>query len=61
MAKCEVREWEVVSSKIREMARQVLGVTSGKAGRKKESWWWNDEVLEATRTKRETKGKKGLE
>ncbi|KAI5099031.1 hypothetical protein C0J45_11170 [Silurus meridionalis] len=37
---------------IREAARKVLGVTSGKRKEDKEMWWWNEELQESIRGKR---------
>ena len=46
------------SMKIRVVAKEVLGVTSGRVGKKEETWWWNTEVQEAVTEKREKKREK---
>ena len=47
--------WEVVSDVMRKTAQQVLGVTSGKMGKKEETWWWKDEVQDPIKRKKEMK------
>ena len=47
--------WEVVSDVMRKTAQQVLGVTSGKRGKKEETWWWKDEVQDPIKRKKEMK------
>ncbi|XP_060182141.1 uncharacterized protein LOC132611785 [Lycium barbarum] len=36
--------WTTTSANIREVAREVLGVSKGYSGRYKGDWWWNGEV-----------------
>ena len=45
--------WEETNIKMRVVAKEVPGVTSGRAGKKEETWWWNTEVQEAAAEKRE--------
>ena len=47
--------WEVVSDVMRKTAQQVLGVTSGKRGKKEETWCWKDEVQDPIKRKKEMK------
>ena len=48
--------WNFNAHKIRTVAREVLGMTSGKGPPDdKETWWWNDEVAESIRNKKATK------
>ena len=37
------------------MAKETLGESSGKSKVNVETWWWNDEVQQAIREKREKK------
>ncbi|XP_076919263.1 uncharacterized protein LOC143579985 [Bidens hawaiensis] len=43
--------WEEMATKITQVAKDTLGVTTGKAGRHKEMWWWNEVVQEKIRDK----------
>ena len=50
-------DWQRVSEMTRSIARVELGETSGKistAGRR-ETWWWNQEVQEKLKDKRNAK------
>ena len=50
-------DWQRVAEVIRSVARMELGETSGKistAGRR-ETWWWNQEVQEKLKDKRNAK------
>ena len=50
-------DWQRVAEMIRSIARMELGETSGKismAGRR-ETWWWNQEVQEKLKDKRNAK------
>ena len=50
-------DWQRVAEMIRNIARMELGETSGKistAGRR-ETWWWNQEVQEKLKDKRNAK------
>ncbi|XP_076920991.1 uncharacterized protein LOC143582268 [Bidens hawaiensis] len=44
--------WEAMATKITQVAKDTLGVTTGKSGRHKETWWWNEVVQEKIREKR---------
>ena len=46
-------DWKETSGTIYSVAKEVLGVTSGRRKMDKETWWWNDEVQEAIKTKKE--------
>ncbi|KAF3656600.1 hypothetical protein FXO37_15372 [Capsicum annuum] len=45
------RLWDRAASCITEAAREVLGVSRGRAGRHK-GWWWNEEVKKKVKTKK---------
>ena len=48
--------YEVVANEIRDTARELLGAASGKRGREdRETWWWNEEVQQAVKEKKEAK------
>jgi len=49
------RTWSILSTAVKEIAKEVLGVTSGKRGKKEETWWWCEEVQKALKEKRERK------
>ncbi|XP_047502440.1 uncharacterized protein LOC125047936 [Penaeus chinensis] len=49
------KSWEETSRVFKDTAKEILGVTSGKPGRKEETWWWCDEVQEAVKVKKEIK------
>lgn len=44
--------WETTAQVMREAARKVLRVTSGRKKEGKETCWWNKEVQESIRRKR---------
>ena len=46
--------WFKMSSVIKSSAKEVLGEVRGRAPVGKEAWWWNEEVKDAIRTKRES-------
>ena len=48
-------EWETMAEVLRETARKVLGMSSGKGKEDKETWWWNEEVQESVKEKRMAK------
>ena len=54
------RTWRALSTVVREMGRTVLGRTSGKKGKKRETWWWCAEVQEVVKEKKERKEEKDL-
>ncbi|XP_058010139.1 uncharacterized protein LOC131183380 [Hevea brasiliensis] len=45
--------WIQMASKIREVARKVLGESKGHEPPSKERWWWNEEVQKAVKRKKE--------
>ena len=40
---------------LRKVGEKVLGMTSGKWKNRKETWWWNEEVQESIKEKKEAK------
>ncbi|XP_068250581.1 uncharacterized protein [Palaemon carinicauda] len=58
----DVQEWWTKNSKvILRISGEVLGKTSGRRiTNDKELWWWNDEVQERVKTKKEAKKKVDL-
>ena len=46
-------EWDKTPEMLRKTAEYVLGVTSGKRKGDKETWWWNEEVQESIKEKKE--------
>ena len=48
-------EWDKTAEMIRKTAETVLGVTFGKRKRDRETWWWNKEVQESIKEKKEAK------
>ena len=45
--------YEAEANDIRDTARELLGVASGKRGREdRETWWWNKEVQQAVKEKK---------
>ena len=49
----ECANWDDVANAIRETARKVLGMKTGKTFEDREAWWWTDEVQEAVKRKKE--------
>ena len=45
--------WKEISTCIQRVAREVLGESKGIGGQVKETWWWNEEVQEAIKRKKE--------
>ncbi|KAK3559083.1 hypothetical protein QTP86_002995 [Hemibagrus guttatus] len=45
-------DWETTAEVIRETGRKVLGVSSGRRKKDKETWWWNEEVQDSIQRKR---------
>ncbi|KAE8696948.1 Methylcrotonoyl-CoA carboxylase subunit alpha [Hibiscus syriacus] len=43
--------WKNMANSIREVGKNTLGLSTGKAKEHKESWWWNDEVQTKVKTK----------
>ena len=48
-------DWESTAKLLRESGEKVLGMTSGKRKNGKETWWWNMEVQDSIKEKREAK------
>ena len=48
-------EWDKTAEMLRKTADTVLGVTFGKRKGDKETWWWNEEVQENIKEKKEAK------
>ena len=48
-------EWDKMAEMLRKTAETVLGVTFGKQKGDKETWWWNEEVQESIKEKKEAK------
>ena len=48
-------EWNKTAEMLRKTAETVLGVTFGTRKGDRETWWWNEEVQESIREKKEAK------
>ena len=48
-------EWDKTAEMLRKTAETVLGVTFAKRKRDRETWWWNEEVQESIKEKKEAK------
>ena len=48
-------DWGETSRGIRVIAKEVLGVTTGRTKGNKETWWWNSRVQEALKKKKEAR------
>ena len=48
-------EWDKKAEMLRKTAETVLGVTFGKRKGHGETWWWNEEVQESIKEKKEAK------
>ena len=48
-------EWDKTAEMLRKTAETVLGVTFGKRKGDREIWWWNEEVQESIKERKETK------
>ena len=48
-------EWDKTVEMLRKTAETVLGVTFGKQKGDRETWWWNVEVQESIKEKKEAK------
>ena len=46
-------EWDKKAEMLRKTAKTVLGVTFGKRKGDRETWWWNEEVQESIKEKKE--------
>ena len=40
----ESRTWNTIQQELYSAARQVCGMTTGRRGRERQTWWWNEEV-----------------
>ena len=47
--------WDKTAEMLRKTAETVLRVTFGKRKRDRETWWWNEEVQENIKEKKEAK------
>ncbi|WVZ49707.1 hypothetical protein U9M48_001039 [Paspalum notatum var. saurae] len=45
--------WGKMATCIRKVAAEVLGVTKGSKGATKDTWWWNEDVQQALKEKKE--------
>ena len=48
-------EWDKTAEILRKTAESVVGVTFGKRKGDRETWWWNEEVQESIKEKKEAK------
>ena len=48
-------EWNKTEETLRKIAETVLGVTIGKRKGDRKTWWWNEEVQESIKEKKEAK------
>ena len=48
-------EWDKTADMLRKTAETVLRVAFGKQKGNKETWWWNEEVQESIKEKKEAK------
>ena len=48
-------EWDKTAEMLRKTAKTVLGVTFRKRKGDRETWWWNEEVQESIKEKKEAK------
>ena len=48
-------EWDKTAEMLRKTAQTVLEVTFGKRKEDSETWWWNEEVQESIKEKKEAK------
>ena len=48
-------EWDKIPGMLRKAAKTVVGVTFGKRKGDRETWWWNEEVQESIKEKKEAK------
>ncbi|XP_076910640.1 uncharacterized protein LOC143568357 [Bidens hawaiensis] len=46
--------WEAMATTITQVAKETLGVTTGRSNGHKESWWWSEEVQTKIRGKQES-------
>ena len=50
-----MENWESAADVMRETAKKVLEVLSGRKKEDRKTWWWNEEAQEYTRRKRSAK------
>ena len=50
-----LEDWKTTAGMLRKVGEKVLCVTSGKWKNGKETWWWNEEVQESIKEKKEAK------
>ena len=48
-------KWDKTPEMLRKTAETVLGVTFGKEKGNRETWWWNKQIQESIKEKKETK------
>ena len=48
-------EWDKTAEMLRKTGETVLGVTIGKRNGDRETWWWNKEIQESIKEKKEAK------
>ena len=48
-------EWDKTAEMLIKTAKTVLGVTFGKRKGERQTWWWNEEVQESIKEKKEAK------
>ena len=48
-------EWDKTAEMLRKTAQTVLGVTFGKRKGDRDTWWWNEEIHESIKQKKEAK------
>ena len=48
-------EWDKIAEMLRKTAENVLGLIFGKQKGDRETWWWNEEVQESIKEKKEAK------
>ena len=51
----EETSWETVSDILRNVAKEILGETSGKADKKEQTWWLSEKVQTAVENKKKKK------
>ena len=45
-------EWKNLEENILNSGKEICGITSGKRGRERETWWWNDTVQQRLQEKK---------
>ena len=45
-------EWKNLEEEILSAGGEICGITSGKWGRERETWWWNDVVQQRLKEKK---------